>query len=140
MYATKDIFLIQVIVKCECDKSCKTSQYLDYLDCKCKKKIIHLIVEKCTAYDDDQTKIVNKTVTKTDNKTKLIIITVTKNDNQTKIVNKTVENSCKVYIVLTIGSIAISTVYTFYFVHYNWFLIFNNIFTKYNTRKETIIW
>ena len=23
--------------KCECDKSCNTSQYLDYLDCKCKK-------------------------------------------------------------------------------------------------------
>ena len=24
--------------KCECDKSCNTSEYLDYLDCKCKKK------------------------------------------------------------------------------------------------------
>ena len=24
--------------KCKCDKSCNTSQYLDYLDCKCKKK------------------------------------------------------------------------------------------------------
>ena len=23
--------------KCECDKSCNTNQYLDYLDCKCKK-------------------------------------------------------------------------------------------------------
>ena len=23
--------------KCECDKLCNTSQYLDYLDCKCKK-------------------------------------------------------------------------------------------------------
>ena len=34
--------------KCECDKSCNTSQYLDYLDCKCKKKIIDLIVEECT--------------------------------------------------------------------------------------------
>ena len=22
--------------KCECDKSCNTSQYLDYWDCKCK--------------------------------------------------------------------------------------------------------
>ena len=92
--------------RCECDKSCNTSQYLDYLDCKCKKKIIDLIVEECIEYDDDdQTKIVN--------------ITVTKTNNQTKIVNKPVKNSCKVYIVLTIVSIVISTVYTIYFVYYN---------------------
>ena len=85
--------------------------------------------------------MVNKTVTKTDNKTNLIIITVTKNDNQTKIVNKTVKNSCKVYIVLTIASIVISTVYTIYFVYYNWFLIKNkDFFAKYNTHGETLIW
>ena len=125
--------------KYECDKSCNTSQYLDYLDCKCKKKIIDLIVEKCTEYD--KTKIVNKTVTGNDSKRELIIATVTENDNQTKIVNKTVKNSCKVYIVLTIVSIVISTVYTIYFVYYNWFLIKNkDIFTKYNTRRETLIW
>ena len=30
--------------KCECYKSCNTSQYLDYSDCKCKKnKLIHLL-------------------------------------------------------------------------------------------------
>ena len=46
--------------------------------------MIDLIVEKCTEYDDDKTKIVNKTA----------------------------KNSCKVYIVLTIVSIVISTVYT----------------------------
>ena len=56
-------------------------------------------------------------------------------------VNKTVENSCKVYIVLTIASIVISTVYTVYFVYYNWFLIKNkDLFAKYNTRRETLIW
>ena len=62
-------------------------------------------------------KIFNKTVTKNDNKTKLVIITVTKNDNQTKIVNKTVKNSCKVYTVLMIVAIVISTVYSIYFVY-----------------------
>ena len=118
--------------KCECDKSCSASQYLDYLDRKCKKKIIDPILEKCIEYDDnDQTKLVNITVTKTDNKTKifnktvtkngnktkLIIITVTKNDNHTKIVNKTVKNNCKVLIELAIASIVISTVYTIYFVY-----------------------
>ena len=73
-----------------------------------KKRKIDLIVEECTEYGDNKTKI----VTKTDNKTKLIIIFVTKNDNKAKIVNKTVKNSCKVYIVLTIVAIVISTVYT----------------------------
>ena len=85
--------------KCECDKSCNTSQYLDYLDCRCKKKIIDLIVEKCTEYDDDKTKLVNIT------------------DNKTEIVNKTVENSCKVSIVLTMVAIVISTVFSIYFVY-----------------------
>ena len=63
--------------KCECDKSCNTSQCLDYLYCKCKKKIIDLIVEICIKYDGNKTKIFDKTVNKNDNKTKLIIITVT---------------------------------------------------------------
>ena len=89
--------------KCECDKLCNTSQYIDYSDCKCKKKIIDLIVE--TEYDDDKTKLVNIT------------------DNKIKIVNKTVENNCKVYIVLTIVAIVISIVYCIYFVYYNCFLI-----------------
>ena len=88
-----------------------------------QKKIIDLIVEKCTEYDDDKTKLVNIT------------------DNKTKIVNKTVENNCKVYIVLAIVAIVISTVYTIYFVYCNRFLIKNqDIFTKYNTRSETLIW
>ena len=114
--------------KRECDKSCNTSQYLDYLDCKCKKEIIDLIVETCIEYDDDD-------------QTKIVKITVTKTDNKTKLVNKTVKNSCKVYVILTIVSIVISTVHTIYFVYYNWFLIKNkDIFTTYNTRRETIIW
>ena len=115
--------------KCECYKSCNTSQYLDYLDCTCKKKLIDPLSEKCIEYDDD------------DDQTKLAIITVTKTDNKTKIVNKTVENSCKVYIILTIVAVVISTVYAIYFVYYNWILNKNkDIFTKYNTRRETMIW
>ena len=40
------------------------------------------------------------------------------------------------YIVLTLASIVISTVYTICFVYYNWFLIKNkDIFTKYNTGR-----
>ena len=106
---------------------CNTSQYLDYSDCKCKKKLIDRLIEECIEYDNDQTKIVN--------------ITVTKIDNKTKIVNKTVKNSCKVYIVLTIISVVISTVYTIYFVCYNWLLFKKkDFFTKHKTCRETLIW
>ena len=32
--------------KCECDKSCNTSQYLDYLDCKCKNLLSMMMMIK----------------------------------------------------------------------------------------------
>ena len=83
---------------------CNTSQYLDYLDCKYKNKIIDLIVEKCVDCDDNKTKLVNITYNKTNNKTD------NKADNKTIIVTKTVKNSWKLYIILTIVSIVISTV------------------------------
>ena len=83
---------------------CNTSQYLDYLDCKYKNKIIDLIVEKCVECDDNKTKLVNITYNKTNNKTD------NKADNKTIIVTKTVKNSWKLYIILTIVSIVISTV------------------------------
>ena len=101
--------------ECECDKSCNISQYLDYSDCKCKKKLIDPLIEECT-----------------------------ENDDQTKIVNITVENensSCKVYIALMTVVFTIFTGVTIYFVYYNWSLIKKNIScTKFNTYKETLIW
>ena len=34
--------------KCECDKSCNVGQYLDYSDCKCKRKLFDSLIEECT--------------------------------------------------------------------------------------------
>ena len=34
--------------QCDCDKSCNTGQNLDYSDCKCKKKLVDLLIEECT--------------------------------------------------------------------------------------------
>ena len=118
---------------CEYAKACNTSQYLDYLDCSCKKRLIDPLIEEC-AENDDEIKIVNKTITKNGDETKLVNKTITKNENSYC-------NSCKVYIVLMIVAIVISTGVTIYFVYYNRFLIKNNITcTKSNTREETIIW
>ena len=34
--------------ECECDKSCDINKYLNYENCKCRKKLVHRIVEECT--------------------------------------------------------------------------------------------
>ena len=48
--------------ECACNKSCNISHYLDYSDCKCKKKLIDPLIEECTE-NDDETKLVNITLT-----------------------------------------------------------------------------
>ena len=34
--------------ECECDKSCNVWEYLDYKNCKCRKKLANKLVEECT--------------------------------------------------------------------------------------------
>ena len=34
--------------ECECDKSCDIGEYLDYENCKCRKKLVDKLVEECT--------------------------------------------------------------------------------------------
>ena len=54
--------------ECECDKSCNIGEYLDYSNCKCRKKLVDPLVEECTK-NIDETKLVNITV-KNENKDK----------------------------------------------------------------------
>ena len=110
--------------ECECDKSCNIGEYLDYSDCKCQKKLINSLIEKCTE-NDDETKLVKITITENNNETNLVNITITKNIDETKLVNMIITknedshcNSCKVYIVLMIVAIVIYTGTTIYFVYY----------------------
>ena len=96
--------------ECECDKNCDIGEYLDYENCKCRKKL----ADKLIAETIDETKLFN--------------ITFTENGNNYEC------GSCIVYIVLMIVFIVISTGITVYLVYYNWSLIKNN------TRKITEIW
>ena len=34
--------------ECKCDKSCDIGEYLDYENCKSRKKLVEKIVEECT--------------------------------------------------------------------------------------------
>ena len=33
--------------ECECDKSCDVGEYLDYENCKCRKRLVNKLVEEC---------------------------------------------------------------------------------------------
>ena len=34
--------------ECEWDKVCDVGEYLDYENCKCRKKLVHKLVDECT--------------------------------------------------------------------------------------------
>ena len=34
--------------ECECDKFCDICEYVDYSNCKCKKRLVHKLVKECT--------------------------------------------------------------------------------------------
>ena len=65
--------------ECECDKACDIGEYLDYENCKCRKKLVDKLVEECT---------------ETVEKVKLAKTTLGKNENSYKC------SSCTVYTVL----------------------------------------
>ena len=69
--------------ECECDKSCDIGEYLDYKNCKCRKRIIDKIVEECSENVNANEMLYNETL----------------NASPLNVYEK-VCNSCKVYIVL----------------------------------------
>ena len=40
--------------ECECDKSCDIGDYLDYKNCKCKKRFVDKLVEECSENIDEE--------------------------------------------------------------------------------------
>ena len=64
---------------CECDESWDVGEYLDYSNCKCRKRLVDKLIEECTE-NIEETRLVEKTSAKNENKHKC--------------------SSCTVYIVL----------------------------------------
>ena len=84
--------------ECECDKACDVGEYLDYENCKCRKKLVDKLVDECT---------------ETVEEVKLAKITLAENENSYKCPSRTP------YIVSMIVVFIICTGISSYFVHYN---------------------
>ena len=39
--------------KCKCDRSCDVREYLDYENCKCRKRLVDKLVEECSENIDE---------------------------------------------------------------------------------------
>ena len=79
--------------KCECDKSSDFGEYLDYVNCKCRKGLVDKLVKECDENIEE---------------TSLVKINLTKCKH----------NSCILYIVLF--SITINNGIATYFVYYKY--------------------
>ena len=80
--------------ECECDKSCDVGEYVDYENCRCRKKIVDKLVEECTENID---------------KVKIAECNAVENIHK--------YNSCKLYIVLFSIIFAINIGIATYFVY-----------------------
>ena len=79
--------------KCECDKSCSFGEYLDYENCKCRKRLVDKLIEECNENIEE---------------TSLVKINSTKYKG----------NSCILYIVLFSIFFTINIKIATYFVYY----------------------
>ena len=81
--------------KCECDKSCDFGEYLDYENCKCRKRLVDKLIEECNENIEE---------------TSLVKINSTKCKS----------NSCILYIVLFSIFFTINIGIATYFVYYKY--------------------
>ena len=77
--------------ECECDKLC---EYLDYENCKCRKRLVNKLIEECTENIEEA---------------KITVITLFEHSNKCKF-------SCTIYVVLIAICIGIGT----YFVYHKY--------------------
>ena len=54
VYVIKDFFWNPSNCECEFDKSCDIGKYLDYSNCKCRKKLFDKLVEECTESTEER--------------------------------------------------------------------------------------
>ena len=102
----------------KCDKSCDIGEYLDYENCKCRKKLVDKLVEECTE-NIEETKLVKKTSAENKNKHKW--------------------SSCTMYIVLFLIIFKINVGISIYFTYFYWYLKKDIPRVEFNTRTHTTV-
>ena len=107
--------------ECECDKSCDIGEYLDYKNCKCRKRIIDKLVEECSEniYENDTLDITSVNAIQLN-------------------VYKKVWNSCVVYIVLFIVFLITSICICSVFIYFHWYSKKDNINTNFSVGYSNI--
>ena len=45
---------------CECDKACDVGEYLDYENCKCRKKFVDKLVNECSENVEEAKLVMNE--------------------------------------------------------------------------------
>ena len=93
--------------ECECNKSCDVGEYLDYKNCKNRKKLVHKLVEECSENIDGNEMIYSETL----------------NDYGK------VCNSCTIYIVLFVIAFLIIIGISSAFIYFHCYLKNVNIET-----------
>ena len=105
--------------ECECDKSCEIDEYLDYENCKFRKKLVDKLVEEWTE-NVKETRLVEKNSAKNKNKRKC--------------------SSCTLYIVLFSIIFTIIEVIGTYFVYSHCYLKKYDARVMLDIRTETTIY
>ena len=102
---------------CECkwDKSCDVSEYLDYENCKCRKKIVNKLIEECTENVEE------------------VKITLAEDKNKHK------SSSCTLFIVLFLVIFTANVGIGNYFLCFYFYLKKDVIRVKFGTRTQTTI-
>ena len=106
-----------------CDKSCDVGEYLDYENCKYRKKLVDKLVEKCNENIDEKELHSNE------------MISVTLNNY------KNVRGSCTIYIVLLVIFVICHIDINCAFVYFYWYLKKDSAsITNINPSTETVIY
>ena len=104
--------------ECEWDKLCDVREYLDYENCKCRKKLLDKLVEECSENFD---------------KNEMISVTLNNYGN--------VCNSCTIYIVLFAIAFLIIITVSSAFIYFHWHLKKSNTgVININPGTETVIY
>ena len=102
----------------ECDKSCNVGEYLDYENCKCRKRLVDTLTEECSENIDE-----NK------------LISVTLNDY------KNMCGSCTIYMILIVIFFVISISISCAFIYFYGYLKKDNTsISNINVNAETVIY